>query len=92
SREEETKIMTKYPEDDQSNSDTTTPILLQKIRKKQVQASSTTIAKDTTEDITENTTENTMPKSQETLAQTKLKEELIQLNWKLLQLQNLEDK
>ncbi|CAG8821753.1 45653_t:CDS:2, partial [Gigaspora margarita] len=42
----------------------------------QVQASSTTIAEDTTEDITKNTTED-MSKRRETLAQTKLKEELI---------------
>ncbi|CAG8552601.1 27457_t:CDS:2, partial [Gigaspora margarita] len=59
--------------------------------KKQVQASSTTIAEDTTEDITKNTTKN-MSKRQEMLAQTKLKEELIQLNQELSQLQNLEDK
>ncbi|CAG8483428.1 25644_t:CDS:2, partial [Gigaspora rosea] len=62
--------------------------------KEQAQASSTTIAKNTTEDITENTTKDTtdMFKRQEMLAQTKLKEELIQLNWELVQLQNLEDK
>ncbi|CAG8787959.1 24642_t:CDS:2, partial [Gigaspora rosea] len=59
------------------------------------QASSTTIAKDTTEDITENTTEVTtdyLSKSRETLAQTKLKEELIRLNQELSQLQDREDK
>ncbi|CAG8736863.1 35170_t:CDS:2 [Gigaspora margarita] len=53
---------------------------MQKNIKEQVQAFSTTIAKDITEDITKNTTE------------TCLKEELIRLNWELLQLQNLEVK
>ncbi|RIB08884.1 hypothetical protein C2G38_2044790 [Gigaspora rosea] len=57
----------------------------------QAQASSSTIAENTTEDITENTTKD-MSKRRETPAQTKLKEELIQLNRELSQLQNLEDK
>ncbi|CAG8833890.1 17298_t:CDS:2 [Gigaspora margarita] len=45
----------------------------------QAQASSTTIAEDTTEDITKNTTEDTtdMSKRREMPAQTKLKKELI---------------
>ncbi|KAF0493889.1 hypothetical protein F8M41_021311 [Gigaspora margarita] len=58
---------------------------------KQVQASSTTIAEDTTEDITKNTTKD-ISKRREILAQTKLKEELIRLNQELSQLQNLENK
>ncbi|KAF0525881.1 hypothetical protein F8M41_014307 [Gigaspora margarita] len=65
----------------------------------QAQASSTTIAEvaeDTTEDITEDITEDDttdhMSKRRETLAQTKLKEELIRLNRELSQLQDLEDK
>ncbi|KAF0366909.1 hypothetical protein F8M41_013581 [Gigaspora margarita] len=60
----------------------------------QVQASSTTIAEDTTEDILENTDDATdhMPKSRETPAQNKLKEDLIQLNQELSQFQNIEDK
>ncbi|CAG8758483.1 9845_t:CDS:2, partial [Gigaspora margarita] len=62
---------------------------------KQVQASSTTIAKDTIENITEDITDDTtddMSKRRKTLAQTKLKEELIRLNRELSQLQDLEDK
>ncbi|CAG8744682.1 11108_t:CDS:2, partial [Gigaspora rosea] len=65
----------------------------------QAQASSTTIAEDTTKDITEDITENTtddttdhMSKKREMPAQTKLKEELIRLNLELSQLQDLEDK
>ncbi|CAG8694163.1 39816_t:CDS:2 [Gigaspora margarita] len=57
--------------------------------KEQAQASSTTIAEDTieaiTEDITDDTTDDTS-KRREMPAQTKLKEELIQLNWELSQL------
>ncbi|CAG8789905.1 25111_t:CDS:1, partial [Gigaspora rosea] len=60
----------------------------------QVYASSTTIVEDTTEDILENTDDKTdrMFKSREMPAQNKLKEDLIQLNRELSQLQNIEDK
>ncbi|CAG8817038.1 16017_t:CDS:2, partial [Gigaspora margarita] len=63
--------------------------------KLEAQASSTTIAKDTTEDITKDITDDTTDdtsKKKETLAQTKLKEELIRLNRELSQLQDLENK
>ncbi|KAF0460988.1 hypothetical protein F8M41_000512 [Gigaspora margarita] len=60
----------------------------------QAYAFTTTIAEDTTEDILENTDDKTdcMSKSRETLAQNKLKKDLIQLNQELSQLQNIEDK